>query len=63
MENRIDRLTAVHVDLAMNVSCAFGLSAAVEASHQLDIPSHVTRRVLIECGPRRGATPDRLGPP
>jgi hypothetical protein len=62
MENRIDRLTAVHVDLAVNVSVAFGLTAAVDASHELDIPPQVVQRVLIECGPRRGATLARPEP-
>ena len=62
MENRIDRLTAVHVDLAVNVSVAFGLGAAVDASHELGIPPQVVQRVLIEGGPRRGATLARPEP-
>jgi hypothetical protein len=62
MENRIDRLTAVHVDLAVNVSVAFGLTAAVDASHELDIPPQVVQRVLIDGGPRRGGTLTRLAP-
>jgi hypothetical protein len=62
MENRIDRLTAVHVDLAVNVSFAFGLAAAVEASHELNIPVHVVQRVLIEGRSRRGAILARPAP-
>lgn len=61
MENRIDRLTAVHVDLAVNVFVAFGLAAAVDASHELGIPPQVVQRVLIDGGPRRSpasAKPD-----
>jgi len=62
MENPIDRLTAVHVDLAVNVSVAFGLTAAVDASHELGIPEQIVQRVLIEGGPRRGATSARPEP-
>ena len=62
MENRIDRLTAVHVDLAVNVSVAFGLEAAVDASHELDIPPQVVQRVLTDGGPRRRAISAKPAP-
>ena len=62
MENRIDRLTAGHVDLAVNVSFAFGLTAAVDASHELGIPPQVVQRILIEGKPRRSATSVKPAP-
>lgn len=62
MENRIDRLTAVHVDLVVNVSFAFGLTAAMDASHELGIPAQIVQRVLLEGGPRRGATSAKPAP-
>ena len=62
MENRIDKLTAVHVDLAVNVSFAFGLTAAMDASHELGIPPQVVQRILIEGRPRRGASLVRSAP-
>jgi len=57
MENRIDRLTAVHLNLSVNVSFAFGLRAGVEAAHELSVPASVAQRVLIEGGPRRETYP------
>ena len=53
MENRIDRLTAVHVDLAVNVSFAFGLEEGVKSAQELGIDPQVVQRVLIQGGPRR----------
>ena len=53
MENRINRLTAVHVDLAVNVSFAFGLAEGVKSAQELGIDPQVVQRVLIQGGPRR----------
>ena len=54
MENRIDRLTAVYVDLAVNVSTSFGIEAGMRVL-QAKTPLPVVQRVLIENGPRRGS--------
>lgn len=59
MEQRTDRLTAVYVDLAINVTTAFGLDAGVRVLHQQGTPPAVVQRVLIEDGPRRG-TPSAM---
>jgi hypothetical protein len=56
MEKRIDPLTAIHVDLAVAVSVAFGSATAVEAAHDLGIDPRVTQRVLLKGGVRRGFT-------
>ena len=58
MENRIDRLTAVYVDLAVNVSTSFGIEAGMRVL-QAKTPLTVVQRVLIESGPRRGFTSAR----
>lgn len=57
MEHRIDLLTALHVDLTVKISFAFGSAAAVDAAHQFGVSREVVQRVLIEGGLRRGATP------
>ena len=56
MEQRTDRLTALYVDLAVNVATAFGLDAGVRVLHQQKTAIAVVQRVLIDGGPRRGAT-------
>jgi len=56
MENRIDQLTAIHVDLAAAVAVAFGWSAGVEAARELSIATQVAQRVLLKGGPMRSAT-------
>jgi hypothetical protein len=56
----IDRLTAVYVDLAVNVATAFGLEIGMRVL-QHKTPLLVVQRVLIEGSPWRGitsATPD-----
>lgn len=60
MEKRTDRHTAVHVDLAVNVSAVFGLSAGVQALHEQQVPLAVVQRALIDRGPRRGANSGRV---
>lgn len=54
MDNRINRLTAVQVDLAINIASAFNMEAGVQALEEQGISPSVVKRVLIECGPRRG---------
>jgi len=56
MENRIDQLTAMHVDLAVAVSVAFGSAVGVEAARELEIDISVAQRVLLKGGPMRGTT-------
>jgi len=53
MEKRIDRLTAVYVDLAINVATSFGLEAGMRVL-QHNTPLLVVQRVLIEGRARRG---------
>jgi hypothetical protein len=55
MEKRTDRLTAAYVDLAVNVARVFGLEAGMRVLQQ-NTPLPVVQRVLIDVGPRRGAT-------
>jgi len=54
MEKRTDRLKAAHVDLAVNVRAAFGLSAAIRVLQNEGVSPAVIQRVLINSGPRRG---------
>jgi len=62
MDKRTDRLTAVQVDLAVNIAAVFGMGAGVLSLHTCLVPLSVIQRVLIQGGPRRGstsATPER----
>lgn len=54
MEQRTDRLTAVYVDLAVNIAGVFGLDAGMRVL-QHNTPLTVVHRVLIEGRPRRGS--------
>jgi hypothetical protein len=54
MEKRTDRLTAVYVDLAINVVGSHGLAAGVRALLECGTSSAVIERVLFNNGPRRG---------
>lgn len=54
MEQRIDRTTAVYVDLAVNVATTFGIFAGIRVLNEQRTPLPVVQRVLIEGGPRRG---------
>ena len=56
MENRTDRLTAVYVDLAVNISIAYGMATGVRSLHDCGVVPAVIQRVLIDGGPRRGVT-------
>lgn len=60
MENRIDQLTALHVDLAAAVSVAFGRAIGVQAARELEIDISVAQRVLLKGGPMRGTTAAKL---
>jgi hypothetical protein len=54
MEKRTDRLTAVYVNLAINVVGSHGLAASVRALLECGTPSSVIERVIVNGGPRRG---------
>jgi hypothetical protein len=54
MEKRTDRLTAVYVDLAINVVGSHSLAAGVRALLECETSSAVIERVLVSSGPRRG---------
>lgn len=56
MDRRTDRLAAVQVDLAVNVATVFGLGAGVRVLHAEGISPAVVQRVIIDGGPRRGAS-------
>ena len=56
MESRTDRLTAVYVDMAVNIAIAYGMATAVRSLHECGVAPAVIQRVLIDGGPRRGAT-------
>lgn len=56
MDQRTDRLAAVYVDLGVNIADVYGMAAAVRSLHECGIAPAVTQRVLIDGGPRRGAT-------
>jgi len=65
MEKRIDRLAAVYVDLAVNITESHGLPAGVCALLECGLEWRVVERVLIDGGPRRGTTSaeSELSPP
>lgn len=54
MDARIDRLTAVYVDLAANIADVFGMYPAVCYLHERNVSLSIVRRVVLELGPRRG---------
>jgi hypothetical protein len=56
MEKRTDRLTAIYVDLAVNVAAVFGMEAGMRVL-QNNTPLLVVHRVVFKGGPRRGASP------
>jgi hypothetical protein len=56
MENRIDRLTAVYVDLAVNIVGSHGLAAGVRALLECGTAPAVIQRVLVDVKPCRRAT-------
>lgn len=56
MDQRTDRLTAVQVDLAINIAAVYGMAAGVVTLHESGVSLQVIQRVLIQNGPRRGAT-------
>jgi hypothetical protein len=62
MNKRTDRLTATHVDLAVNVAAAFNLAAGVRALHEQGVSPAIVQRVLIDRGPQRGTTSARPEP-
>lgn len=63
MDQRTDRLTALQVDLAVNIAAVYGMAAGVVSLHQCDAPLSVIQRVLIKGGPRRGSSSADPEPP
>ena len=61
MENRTNRLAAVHVDLSVNIADCYGIPAGVTLLLDYGIVWAVVQRVLIDGGPRRGATSTKPG--
>ena len=47
---------AVYVDLAINIAGVYGMATAVRSLHECGVAPAVIQRVLIDSGPRRGAT-------
>ena len=56
MHKRTDRLTALYVDLAINLARSHGVAAGARALFEQGIPIELARRVLLRPGERRGAT-------
>lgn len=54
MESRTDRLSAVYVDLAVNIVSTYDLATGVRALCECKVPAAVIQRVLMDGGPRRG---------
>jgi len=53
MNNRTDRLTAVYIDLALNLVESHGVAAGARALFDLGLPLELARRVLLQPGQRR----------
>jgi hypothetical protein len=56
IEKRTDRLTAVYVNLAVNVVASHGLTAGVRALLECGAALAIIQRVLVDLGPRRRTT-------
>lgn len=53
MNNRPDRLTAVYIDLALNLVESHGIAAAARALFDVGVPIELARRVLLRPTERR----------
>ena len=53
MNKRTDRLTATHIDLAVNLAASHGIAAGARVLHEQRIPLDVARRVLLRPWLRR----------
>ena len=53
MRKRSDRLTATHVDLAINLAAIRGVAAGARALVEQGVPIEVAHRVLLQPGLRR----------
>lgn len=62
MDQRTDRLTAVYVDLAVNIAGVYGMATAVRSLHECGVSPAVVQRVLIDGGPRRGSLSSETAP-
>ena len=57
MHKRTDRLTAFHIDQAVNLASSYVVAAGANALFELDIPLDLARRVLLQPERRRDAVP------
>ena len=57
MKQRADCLSAMYVNLAINIVTTYELAAGVRALLECGASPEVIERVLIDRGPRRIATP------
>lgn len=62
MTKRIDRLTAIHVDLATNLAGSHGVAAGAAELFRLGLPLELARRVLLRPSERRGRAAPRAQP-
>lgn len=56
MIKRTDRMTAFHVDLAVNLAGSHGVHAGARAMFEAGLPIELAQRVLLRPGQRRGTT-------
>lgn len=54
MNQRKDRLTALHVDLCISLADVHGVAAGARELFQLGLPIELARRVLLRPAERRG---------
>ena len=55
MTSRSDRLTAAHVDMAVNLARSHGVATGARLLFELGLSLDLARRVLLQPGRRRGA--------
>ena len=56
MHNRTAPLTAIQVDLAINLARTRGVATGARELFELGLPLELARRVLLHPGRRRGAS-------
>jgi len=56
MIKRTDRMTAFHVDLAINLAGSHGVAAGAREMFRLGLPFELAHRVLLKPRRRRGAS-------
>jgi hypothetical protein len=62
MDKRIDWLTAIDVDVALDTAATHGFSAGVLALHENRLHLRIVQRILIDGGQRRGGGAVVLSP-